>query len=126
MNHVRKPFVKYMFTNLRLIYLLFTVFLLPSVCLAGGHFKCTFLKKTDVMSNMITDENSVQRPNDNLDLATIFSGPVFINVDKESENCTILAYESTQAIKLKIFSRLKNTIFAIRIEDKFTTLFTDS
>lgn len=34
--------------------------------------------------------------------------------------------ESIQATKLKIFSRLKNTVFALSIEDKFTTLCTES
>ena len=33
--------------------------------------------------------------------------------------------ENTQATNLKIFSRLKNIVFALSIEDKFTTLFTE-
>jgi hypothetical protein len=59
-------------------------------------------------------------------LATVLGGTVLLNVNKEFENDTILVYESTQAAKLKIFLRLKNTVFALSIEDKFTTLCTES
>jgi hypothetical protein len=60
-------------------------------------------------------------------LATVLSGTVLLNVNKELENDTILVTkESTQATKLKVFSRLKNTVFALSIEDKFTTLCTES
>ena len=75
---------------------------------------------------MITGKNLIQMSDGNPRLATVLSGPVLLTVNKEFENDTILVYESTQAAKLKIFLRLKDTVFALSIENKFTILCTES
>ena len=60
-------------------------------------------------------------------LATVLNGTVLLNVNKELENDTILVYERKHSsYQLEDFSRLKNIVFALSIEDKFTTLFTES
>ena len=75
---------------------------------------------------MITGKNLIQMSGGNPCLATVLSGTVLLNVNKEFENDTIPVYERTQAAKLKFFLRLKNTVFALSIENKFTILCTES
>ncbi|MAC67352.1 MAG: hypothetical protein CMK54_05035 [Proteobacteria bacterium] len=75
---------------------------------------------------MITGKNLIQMSGGNPCLATVLSGTVLLNVNKEFENDTIPVYESTQAAKLKFFLGLKNTVFALSIENKFTILCTES
>ena len=74
---------------------------------------------------MIAGKNLIQMSDGHPCLATVLSGPVLLNGNKEFENETILVHESTLATKLKIFLRLKNTVFALSIENKFTILCTE-
>ena len=64
---------------------------------------------------MITGNNSVQRSDGKPCLATVLSGTVLLNVNKELENDTILVYERKySSYQIEDFSQLKKYSLCIK------------